>query len=218
MLGSVRRGPLHGGLCLGVLVVAGLALAGCGGGSGDKASGSPGGGGSSPTAGSSTAPLFPDDFKGVCSGATQSRATPYDASATTHKALWFATYQDDLLDQSTHLPPDWTVAFSSTGDALKAIDVVGCAVRTADKYVKTCDGYQDNGKDTGNKVRMHTATYTLSVHEAVTGKVLAQETVEATDSSCPTLESFDGDNQTVDDYASVPDAKVTALMKKYVQP
>jgi hypothetical protein len=204
---------------LGVLLAGVLAVAGCGGGSDDDSStGSPGGGSTSPAAASPSTPLFPDDFRGVCSGATQSRATPYDTSAPSHKALWFATYQDDLLDQSTHLPPDWTVAFSSAGDALKAIDLVGCAVRTADKVVKNCSGYQDNGKDTGNKVRWHTATYELTVHEAVTGKVLAQETVEATDASCPSFETFDGENETIDDYASVPDAKVTALLKKYVQP
>ena len=56
--------------------------------------------------------LFPDDFKGVCSGASVAAATAYDPAAATHKALHFATYKDDFTDRSTSLPGDWTVQWS----------------------------------------------------------------------------------------------------------
>jgi hypothetical protein len=129
--------------------------------------------------------LFPDSFKGVCSGASVSTATAYDPAGKAHKALYFATYEDDLTDRSSGLPGDWTVLFSPDHDALRAIDLVVCARRTAAQEVKVCDGYKDDDKPTQNTVRWHTATYELSVREARTGKELATTTVEATDAGLP---------------------------------
>jgi hypothetical protein len=190
------------------------ALASCGGGSG-------GNGGSDATggAGPSTAEasrLFPDDFKTVCSGASVSAAAAYNPSATAHKALYFATYHDDLLEQSSVLPRDWTVPFAPGADALRAIDLVVCARRTAAHEVKICDGYQNNGSPTQNRVRWHTATYELSVREARTGRTIAQRTAEATDSNCPMLASFEGNSDTVDDYALLPDTVVADFVRPHI--
>ncbi len=185
------------------------ALAACGG---DK----DGGTGSGPEA-APVAKLFPDDFKGVCSGASVSAATAYDPAATSHKAVYLATYKDDLLDQSTSLPDDWTVQFSPEKDAYKAIDLVVCAKRTAQREVKICDGYKDDGKPTANKVRWHTATFALSVHEATTGKKLGETTAEATGSTCPMFMNFDGDSDTVDGYASLSDSTVTDFLRPHMK-
>ena len=38
--------------------------------------------------------------------------------------------------------------------------------------LKECTGYQDNGRDTDDKVNRRSATYSVSVHEATTGKEL----------------------------------------------
>ena len=160
--------------------------------------------------------LFPDNFKGVCSGASVSSATAYDAAAKAHKALYFATYKDDFVDQSSSLPGDWTVQFAADHDALKAIDVVVCAKRTAAQEVKVCDGFKNKDKPTQNKVRWHTATYDLSVREAKTGKILAQKTVEASDSDCPMFMMFNGDTETVDGYASLPGTAVVDFLKPHV--
>lgn len=190
----------------------GLTIAGCGSDGGSSDGGSNGGG--DPAA---DAVLFPDNFEGVCQGATVSAATPYDESAASHKAVYFTTYEDSLLDQSSELPTDWTVTFSPDGNALQAIDLVACAVRTAEEPVQTCEGYEDDGQDTGNKVNWHTATYDVSVREATTGEVLAEETVEADDKECPMFASFDDEKQTIDMYASVPKDKVVGLLKPFVQ-
>ena len=40
-----------------------------------------------PTTASPQDMLFPDDFRGVCSGATESRATTYDSGAAGHKEI-----------------------------------------------------------------------------------------------------------------------------------
>ena len=160
--------------------------------------------------------LFPDSFKGVCSGGSVSNATAYDSAGKAHKALYFATYEDDLLDQSSSLPPDWTVQFSPDSDALRAIDLVVCAKRTAAQQVKVCDGYQNDGKPTQNKVRWHTATYQVSVREATTGKELATTAMEATDADCPMFQSFDSDSETVDGYASLSDSAVADFLRPHI--
>ncbi len=163
-----------------------------------------------------TAVLFPDDFKGVCSGAGVARATAYDAAATAHKALYFRTYEDDFTDQSSSLPGDWTVAWSPEGDALTAIDLVVCARRTAAVQVKVCDDYEDDGEETANQVRWHTATYDLSARDARTGAVLGQTTVEATSTDCPMLQMFDDNSETVDGYASLSDTVVSDFVRQHM--
>jgi hypothetical protein len=164
-------------------------------------------------------PLTAQDFDAVCSGASVSDATDYDKSAPSHKALYFESGDSGMNDHSiTALPKDWTVTYTSKGADFKAIDLVACAKRTADKQVKVCDDYKSDGKATKNKVRWHTATYELSVHAASTGKELAKKTYEATDTACPMFESFSSDGETKDDYASVPKDVVVDLLKPFVQP
>lgn len=195
-------------------VLAFAALPSCGGDRGTSAGSDAKGGTGANTAQASL--LFPDSFKGVCSGASVSAATAYDPRAAAHKALYFATYRDDFMDQSSSLPRDWTVSFSANSDALRAIDLVVCARRTAARQVKICDQYQNNGRATQNRVRWHSATYELSVREARTGRALAQTTVEATDSDCPMFMTFDSDSATVDAYASLPDSAVTDFLRPHI--
>src|SRR5688500_20245275 len=88
-----------------VAVLAFAALASCGG--NEDAAGGSDAEGEAGTVQASV--LFPDNFKGVCSGASVSAASAYDQDARPHKALYFETYEDDLMDQSSSLPGDWTV-------------------------------------------------------------------------------------------------------------
>ena len=205
---------LGGLIAIPAALVALAALASCG-----ESQDGAGGGDAEGAAGTETAqaaPLFPDNFEGVCSGATVSTATAYDQAAATHKALYFATYKDDLLDQSSSLPRDWTVLFSTERDALREIDLVVCARRTAAREVRICDGYRNNGQPTRNRVRWHTATYELSVREARTGRELARTTAEATRSECPMFQTFSGESDTVDAYASLPDATVADFVRPHI--
>ena len=195
-------------------VLAAASLVSCGGDGGAGAANSANGAAAAPTAQASQ--LFPDDFKGVCSGATVSRATAYDQGATTHKALYFATYEDDLMDRSSSLPADWTVQYTPDSDAFRAIDLVVCARRTAAREVRMCDGYQSRGNATENRVRWHTATYELSVREARTGRELGKTTAEATDSDCPMFMNFSGESDTVDGYASLSDSAVADFLRPHI--
>jgi hypothetical protein len=195
------------------LALAALGACGEGGDTGAVGEGAGGEGAQTAQAGS---PLFPDNFKGVCSGASVSAATAYDPAAATHKALYFTTYEDGLTDRSHSLPGDWTVQFSPDGDALRAVDLVVCARRTAARQVKICDEYQNDGKETQNSVRWHTATYELSVREARTGRELAKTTAEANDADCPMFMSFDNDSETVDGYADLSETVVTDFLRPHI--
>src|SRR4051812_47201162 len=113
-----------------------LTLAGCGSGGGNKAAGVVNGGSATQAAAAPAGQLFPDNFKGVCSGASVSAATAYVPGSKAHKALYFGTYKDDFSDHSSSLPADWTVQYSQTTDAFKAIDLVVCAKRIAAQEVK----------------------------------------------------------------------------------
>jgi hypothetical protein len=200
-------------------VAAGFLVVSCGSGSSSSGSQSKSTSGSGGTTATTTgAKLFPDDFQPVCQGATQSRATGYDKAAAVHKVLYFETYQDSLLDQSSQLPTDWTVTFDANANVYTAIDVVACAVRTSDTFVKDCDGYETDNKPTNNKVKLHTAKYTVSVHEASTGKVLGTTEMSGDSTDCPMLQSFDGDNETVDSYSTPSKDDLVAFIKPFVQP
>ena len=195
-------------------ILACAVLASCGGDRGANAGSDARNGTAAPVAQGSV--LFPDNFKGVCSGASVSTATAYDPAARAHKALYFATYRDDFTDKSSSLPGDWTIQWSPNGDALRGIDLVVCARRTAARQVKVCDGYQNNGNPTQNTVRWHTATYELSVREARTGRQLAQTTVEATSSDCPMFQTFHNDTESLDGYASLSDSAVADFLRPHV--
>lgn len=206
----MKRTPLVSSAVIATVCL--LLLAACGGGADSN-----GADGTTEDQKAAAERLFPDDFKVVCSGGSVKAATAYDSKAKSHKVVLFQSYKDDL-QHSSSLPADWTVQFSPNSNALKAIDLVGCARRTAEKLAKTCDGYKDDGKATGGKVRWHTATYELSVHEATTGKKLDSTKVEATDETCPMFASFDKPGETIEMYASVPDTEINDFLKPHVAP
>jgi hypothetical protein len=209
---STLRAGSSGAILL--AVVTAFLITSCGSGSSSssgKASGATGGT-------TASKQLFPDNFQGVCQGATQSQAKAYVQAATGHKVVYFETYTKDLLDQSTDLPGDWTVTFDPKGNVYATVDLVACAVRTSDTFVKECDGYQKDDKPTNNKVELHTAKYDVSVHEATTGKELAKTQMSGDSTDCPMFQSFDDDNQKVDSYSTPAKEDVVAFIKPFIQP
>jgi hypothetical protein len=204
---------------LALLAVAGL-LTACGpfkskSGSDDQAVDKPG-------STSQTRPkqLFADNFKPGCEGASYSFAKPYDKAATGHKAVMFETYRESgLLEESQYLPDDWTVKFDTNSDAFAAVDVTICAKRTAQKFVKNCDGYTVDDKPDPLVVKMYAATYTVSVRESNTGKELGTKNIDATDAECPTsLFGIDKGTTTMNDYSVLKEEQITAFAKPFVQP
>lgn len=162
--------------------------------------------------------LFSDDFHGVCDGAGVSRATAYTPTAPTHKVILFSPYTGSVIEDTSTLPTDWMVQFDANTDAYAKVDTVACIQLKNEQPLKECTGYQDNGHDTSNKVDLRTATYTVTVHEATTGKVLGTTDLAGTDDSCPMFMTFDDDTQskTYDSPPSKDD--VIAILEPFVQP
>ena len=57
--------------------------------------------------------------------------------------------------------------------------------------VKECTGYTRDDHDTNNKVTLTSATYTVTVRAATTGKVLGTTQLDGTDDTCPTIMTFE---------------------------
>lgn len=211
MITTVRGLPAM--TAAGLWVIAGaLILTSC-----SSGSESTGGSGGTDDVASEAPKLFAEDFNPVCSGATESRAADY-TSASTHKVVYFETYETDLLDQSTSLPADWTVMYDENADAYAAVDLVACAVRTDAELAKTCEGYEDEESGTSGTVNWYTATYELTLYQATTGEAFSSTTIEADDAECPLFASFDAGESAIDQYAGPSDDAVIAFLKPFVQP
>ncbi len=199
-----------------------LALAGACSSNGTTATGSGGGGNSGGGGGGATtssfqAKLFDTDFKAVCNGASQSKAAAYDAKATgVHPVLLFAGKGDERV-QKSGLPADWTIEWAADKDALAGIQLVACAERTGETFVKDCTGYESKGTATGNVVKLYDATYKVTVFAAATGKPVTDTTLTAKGKECPMFATFKSDEHTKDEYAFDLDA-VQTFLKPLVQP
>jgi hypothetical protein len=200
-----------------MLLAAALTVA-CGPTSGSASSGTGSGAGRASVA-TPPLPLSETDFEPVCQGTTVSRAAHYDKTAKSgHKVVYFAPYEDHPLEQSFLLPKDWQVTPGAGADSYAAVDLVACTERTADKFLRTCTGYQATGKPGTSTARLHTATYKLSVHEASTGTELGSTTLDAGDTECPLSVTFKDNADTVEYYNDPATDQVVAFIKKYAQP
>jgi len=171
-----------------------------------------------PPTSASPAKLFADDFRGVCQGATVSRARAYDSGTAPHKVVLFTPYSGDLIEDTSTLPEDWMVQFDANADAYAKVDTVACVEVKDEQPLKECTGYQDNGRDTDNKVNLQSATYAVSVHEATTGKELGSTELAGSDDSCPSIVSFENDSQTKNYDTPPPTDDLVAFLKPFVQP
>jgi hypothetical protein len=164
--------------------------------------------------------LFAETFKPACEGVPIPFAKPYDKASPGHKAILFMPYREGgLVDSSSELPTDWTVTFDVNGDAFAAVDLTICVKRTAVTFTKDCTGYEVDDKPDALVVKMHTATYVMTVHEASTGTQLAAQDVRATNTSCPTsLYAIPAGTTTMNEYARPSAEEIIAFAKPIVQP
>jgi hypothetical protein len=158
---------------------------------------------------STTAPAavqhFDSDLAQVCRGTGVDWATPYDHARTgPHKVVVFqGPVETDMTALSTG-NAEWDVLFDEASDAYAEVELVACAVRTADELTQTCTGYtDDDGSDTGKTVEYHSATYAVTLRSATTAEVIDETTIESAADVCPMLVFFDEGETTTTEYASV---------------
>lgn len=169
---------------------------------------------SSTTAAASISMLFESDFHAACAGVTTSKATAYSKTPGIHPIIGFAGKGKDYSTRI--MPNDWTIQWTGETDTLSAVELVGCAERATETFVKECPGYSIDGKGDNGVVRWHHATYAVSIREAKTGKEVGSSTMAANDDSCPFTALFKDGKTTSDDYAFDDDA-FQAVLKDYVQ-
>jgi hypothetical protein len=196
------------------LVVALLGLAACNSSTSGAPSSGSGSGGSAAQEAKKDKVLFDNDFEDVCSGAPQTGAAAYDkAQPGIHPVLGFAplTTRADAsrMVRMSEIPESFTRQWKDGQNTLAEIQLVVCAKRTKDTVGKKCDGYKKDGKDTGQVLTLHNATFELKLYAAKTGDQIATKTVELKQTECPMIALGD---QT-DEY---PDAKDEVL--SFIQP
>jgi hypothetical protein len=153
------------------------------------------------------------DFGDVCRGVGLPGATEYDpARAGIHPLVSMAgeaaSYDPALGDLPDHWDP--VVGEEAT------VELVVCMSRTASTLRQTCDGYEDDGRDTGNTVEMYDASYDVRLLGATTADEVAATQLEATDDVCPMLVFFEGDN-TVQTHYAEPTDELTAWLVAHVE-
>jgi hypothetical protein len=74
-------------------------------------------------------------------------------------------------------------------------------------------GCQDNGRDTDDKVDLHSATYSVSVHEATTGKEPVPRSCRAA-----TIVSFENGSRTKVYNTPLSKDDPVAFLKPFLQP
>jgi len=62
------------------------------------------------------------------------------------------------------------VQFDANADAYAKVDTVACVDVKDEQPLKECTGYSGQRSRHGDKVKLQSATYSVSVHEATTGK------------------------------------------------
>ncbi len=151
------------------------------------------------------------DLRGVCQGVASKSSPTYTKTAgVIHPIKMFVGKAPQYDIYGPQLPSSW--------EAVRNVELVGCADRIEEKLVKTCDGYERDNKPTGNKIEMFDAVYELRIVEASTAKQIGEPIrIDSKSGDCSILESFDGTNVTKQSYAIDSPAMVAAL-KGLVQP
>jgi hypothetical protein len=151
------------------------------------------------------------DLRAVCQGIASSASPPYVNSAgVVHPIKMFVGVPPQYDIYGPQLPSAW--------EQMRDVQLVGCADRIEATLVTTCDGYENDGKPTGNKIEMFDAVYNLRVIEAFSAKPVGDPIRIASPSGrCSLVASFDGEDVTKQDYAIDSPAMIAAL-KRFVEP
>ncbi len=162
--------------------------------------------------------MFPSDFEPACRNNPVTGATPYDpARAGIHKVVLLAgTSVDDLSEGFLDLPSEWMILFDTESDQYATAELVLCVVRTTTTLVKECTGYESDGVETDNVVKLYSAEYDVSAHEATTGAEVGRSTVSAIADECPMFVSFTEGERTRD-WFETDAAAVAAFARPFAE-
>ena len=223
--------------------VAGLAVllavsvsAACGGGGDD---GDGGGGGSSAAASSGDdseektgavekkareleVPQFLGDLERVCT--TQLGYLGVSAyergQGMVHPVVLFEDYRGEgFVESSRSLPAGWQVEQDTDyedNEDLKVTELVACSDRTAESPTGIVCTFEGDDGEPPAKLELVDATYEVKVYAARTGELLHSTTLEATETECPFIATYEKGDKTFVDQPS--DDEYIGALKPVVTP
>ncbi len=197
------------------LLIAGSAvlLASCGssGSSGSDAGSEEASGDATTTTG--LAPIYTEsEFDQVCRGTGLASATGYTAESGVHPVVVLQGEDPDYSYSSVTLPDGW----EPESGAYESTQLVACLDRVSATPVELCEGYEDSDSGTTWSVQTFDATYELTVRDAQSAEVIAEETFEGPSDGCPMFSIYhDGDPNPAPEY-DVPSAEIEVFLKDYV--
>lgn len=206
-----RRHPVR-------LLIAGsvVALASCGSSSSSEAdaaldsSDAPAG---EATATTAVTPIFSDtEFTQVCRGTGLATASAYTTEGDLHPLVVLEGEDPEYGYSSVTLPDGWETAYES----YESTQLVACLNRVATTPVELCEGYEDEESGISWSVQTFDSTYDLTLRDAQSAEIVAEETFEGPSDGCPMFSIFsEGDPSPAPEY-DVPSAEIEVFLKDYV--
>lgn len=158
-------------------------------------------------------PIFSEsEFAPVCRGTGQVKATAFDQESELSPLVVLSGEDPEYSFSVAQLPDGWTTAFETYEDT----QLVACLARVAAEAVELCEGYEDTDSGIEWSVQTHDTTWEVTLREATTAEVVAQETFEVPASGCPMFSSYtEGDPDPVMNYDE-PSADLEVFLKPFV--
>jgi len=147
------------------------------------------------------------DYVHVCSGAGREQAAPYQqGSGERHPLLvFYRRAADTHYFQFMGLPASWL----PESDRVSETELVACVTPAERRKAKDCSFRS------GNVVELHDTRFDFSLHEAQTGRVLAQTRLDVKAGECPASRMFQKQREIED---ADPALAIVEFARPYVQP
>ncbi len=192
-----------------------LLLGACGsGGSDGTETGSPGDDGSTATTeAAAAAPIFSEtEFTQVCRGTGLETASSYSTEGGVHPLVVLEGEDPEYSYSSVTLPDGWETAY----ETFETTELVACLNRVSTTPVELCEGYEDEESGIAWSVQTFDSTYDLTLRDAKTAEIIAEQSFEGPSDGCPMFSFFtEGDPDPAPEY-DVPSAEIEVFLKTFV--
>jgi hypothetical protein len=123
-----------------------------------------------------------------------------------------AQYDEYTQHYTSDMPEEWFPQIVDGTFVYDAVELVLCVHRTAVEPLDIPCEFED-----GYSIKVHNATYEMTLRSPQTAEIIAQETI-TNEGSCPTMFSMFTEGQKEEDrFADVADAQIQAFIEPYVK-
>ncbi len=197
------------------LLIAGsvLLLASCGSSGSDVGLESADSAANENTTTSGPTPIFSEsEFSQVCRGTGLATASAYTPEGDLHPLVFLEGEDPEYSYSTVTLPDGWETSFES----FETTQLVACLNRVSATPAELCEGYEDDDSDLSWSVQTFDSSYELTLRDAQSATVVAEQAFEGPSEGCPMLSFFtEGDPNPAPDY-DVPSTEIEVFLKQYV--